>query len=723
MKLDIRRRMLLLALSGSILSFLALGLIIFFGVMSARDTVAERGRLLGASASNFVESFAEDQARRRLSAHVGEKARHIERELEHTRRDAEEIAQTMTLILAEKEKYLPRALPDPHTETVASGEPYLNMSRAVAAGGVDEEMRRTMGISGNIVDSLSPRSRFYTGVFVGSKDGWLIAADVTPDGGPAKFSEKFLDSYDPRKMNWYKLAEAAGKTVFTELYTDTNGNRCITCATPFYDEGGFAGVVGVDCNAEEIYQQTADLESFGKTSVKFVLSKNGEILFSTQKEGPLAVTDVPRDLRTSEEQSLALEASAMAAGKNDVSLVTIGGQQVYLAYAPMESLGWSFGSVISQEEVTYPARDARDNIQGQMKEFSEDFRSLLQQLTGVGAALLLLALVAIVSLSVKASSHFVRPILSLTEGVNDIAQGNLDRKLDLRTGDEIERLAECVNAMTGNLKTHIENLARVTADKERIKAELSVAQRIQAGMLPSVSPDFSGQTAFDLDAGMNPAKEVGGDFYDFYMLDENRLAVTVADVSGKGVPAALFMVVAKTMLQNSALAAKEGENLADVVARANDAISKNNDQMMFVTVFFGVLDLRTGVFDYVNAGHNPPLATSGGGPFAYLAVAGKPDKPLGVMEGLSFRQQSLTLAAGDALFFYTDGVTEAADEKAELYGEDRLKAVLNREAAATPSMEELIAAVRQDISAYVGEAEQSDDITMMGLRYLSAETK
>ena len=277
--------------------------------------------------------------------------------------------------------------------------------------------------------------------------------------------------------------------------------------------------------------------------------------------------------------------------------------------------------------------------------------------------------------------------------------------------------------MTGNLKTHIENLARVTADKERIKAELSVAQRIQAGMLPSVSPDFSGQTAFDLDAGMNPAKEVGGDFYDFYMLDENRLAVTVADVSGKGVPAALFMVVAKTMLQNSALAAKEGENLADVVARANDAISKNNDQMMFVTVFFGVLDLRTGVFDYVNAGHNPPLATSGGGPFAYLAVAGKPDKPLGVMEGLSFRQQSLTLAAGDALFFYTDGVTEAADEKAELYGEDRLKAVLNREAAATPSMEELIAAVRQDISAYVGEAEQSDDITMMGLRYLSAETK
>ena len=717
MKLDIRRRMLLLALSGSVLSFLVLGFILFFGASAARDTVMERGRLLGASASGFVAGFAENQMRLRLSEYVVEKAQDVERELESTRRNANSLAKTMELILSARGAYLPRRLPDPHVESVASGEPYLNMSRAVAAIGVDEDAQQEMDVAANIADSMIPLSRFYTGVFVGSARGWLIAADTARDGKDLRFSDAFLGSYDPRTMNWYKLASSAGKATFTDLYIDTNGIRCITCAAPFYDgEGRLAGVVGIDCNAEELYREA--MKAGGPSSTSFVMSGAGEILFSTAAEGVLAVSADRRDLRKCGEPRLAMEAAAMAAGKNDVALVTVDGKEVYLAYAPMESLGWSFGRVISQAEVTYPAQYAKDNLQMQMQDFSEDVQGLLRRIMVVGAALLLLALLAIVALSVKASRHLVRPILSLTEGVNEIAQGNLDRKLEIRTGDEIEHLADCVNAMTENLKTHMENLAKVTADKERIKAELSIAQRIQAGMLPSVRPAFSGQAAFDLDAGMNPAKEVGGDFYDFYMLDDDHLAVTVADVSGKGVPAALFMVVAKTVLQNYALAAKEEESLADVVARANDAISKNNDQMMFVTVFCGVFDLRSGTFDYVNAGHNPPVAAFGGGPFRYIVPEGKPDKPLGIMEGLSFHQRRLTLAAGDTLFLYTDGVTEAADENAELYGEARLQTALDRTVAQCSSMRELLTAVRQDISDYVGAAEQSDDITMMGLRYL-----
>ena len=709
--------MLLLALSGSVLSFLALGCIIFFGVTAAQETVMDRGRLLGASASGFVAGFAENQTRMRLSDYVAEKAQDVERALGETRRNADSLAKTMALILSAPEAYLPRSLPDPHTEPVASGEPYLNMSRAVAADGVDEDARREMGVAANIADAIAPLSRYYTGVFIGSERGWIIAADTPRDGGVLQFSDAFLESYDPRKMNWYKLAAQAGKTVFTDLYIDTNGIRCITCATPFYDgEGRLAGVVGIDCNAEELYRDA--MQASGHSTMSFVMNGAGEVLFSTATEGMLAVSADRRDLRKCDEPSLAMEAAAMASGKNDVTLVTVDGQDLYLAYAPMASLGWSFGRVLPQTEVTYPARYAKDNLQMQMQDFSEDIRGLLRRITGAGALLLLLALLAIAALSVKASRHLVRPILSLTEGVNDIAQGNLDRKLEIRTGDEIERLADCVNAMTENLKTHIENLAKVTADKERIKAELSIAQRIQAGMLPRVTAAFSGQSAFALDAGMNPAKEVGGDFYDFYMLDDARLAVTVADVSGKGVPAALFMVVAKTVLQNCALAAKSANDLADVVARANDAISQNNDQMMFVTVFFGVLDLRAGTFDYVNAGHNPPIASLGGAPFRYLVAEGKPDKPLGVIEGLSFHQKRLTLAAGDTLFFYTDGVTEAANEQEELYGEARLQSALDRSAAAAPPMKDLLAVVRQDIADFVGRAEQSDDITMLGLRYL-----
>ena len=263
----------------------------------------------------------------------------------------------------------------------------------------------------------------------------------------------------------------------------------------------------------------------------------------------------------------------------------------------------------------------------------------------------------------------------------------------------------------------MENLSRATAEKERITTELSVAQKIQAGMLPSVAPDFSGHTSFELDAAMTPAKEVGGDFYDFYMLDENRLAVTVADVSGKGVPAALFMVVAKTVLQNFAMAAKSRGDFAEVMAHANDRLCEGNEQMMFVTVFFGVLDFRTGEFVYVNAGHNPPLVVRGGQEPSYLMPEGKPDKPLGVMEGRAYRQCSLTLAAGDMIFLYTDGVTEAINETEELYGEERLKEELSRIDLNGP-VSETLGILRESIKSFAGNAEQADDITMLGLRYL-----
>ena len=716
MKMDIRRRMRLVVLSGGVLSFVGLLLIVGVGMMLAGEKVTERRRSLGESASAFVGSFAGAQTRQRLSDHVTEKAQLVDRELEHTRQDVESLAQTITLILSEPEHYAPRRLPNPHEDVIISGEPYLNISDAVAAE-ADAGLRQEMGIAGNISDTLVPLSRFYTGTFIGSRNGWLIAADSKPDGGTLHFSEKFLKSYDPREMNWYKLAAEAGKVIFTDLYVDTNGNRCITCAAPFYDAQGLAGVVGIDCNAEEIYRQTGTTRTGGATSASFIMNRDGEILFSSKKEGELAVVESRRDLRQSAGKSLALEAAAMTSGRSDVQLVTVDGKEVYLAYAPMESLGWSFGQTIEQAEVNYPAQYAEDSLRNQMQDFADDMQGVFLQLAGGGTVFLLILLGLVLLISAKASDHFVRPLLSLTEGVKEIAQGNLDKKLEIKTGDEIELLADSVNAMTVDLKEYMANLSQATAEKERIATELSVARKIQAGMLPSVAPDFSGQTAFDLDAVMTPAKEVGGDFYDFYMLDENRLAVTVADVSGKGVPAALFMVVAKNVLQNLAMAAKAHGDFAEVVTRANDRLCEGNDQMMFVTVFFGVLNLRTGEFTYVNAGHNPPLLLRRGGEVSYLLPEGKPDKPLGVMEGLTYRQKTLTLAQGEMVFLYTDGVTEAANEEAELYGEERLQADFARAASDAP-VREILTSVGEAVKAHAGNAEQADDITMLGLRYL-----
>jgi sigma-B regulation protein RsbU (phosphoserine phosphatase) len=217
---------------------------------------------------------------------------------------------------------------------------------------------------------------------------------------------------------------------------------------------------------------------------------------------------------------------------------------------------------------------------------------------------------------------------------------------------------------------------------------------------------------------MDAAKEVGGDFYDFYMLDEHRLAFTIGDVSGKGVPAALFMVIAKTVLENSALSAGATEDFAEVIRQANRQLCENNEEMLFVTVFFGVLDTRTGDFTYVNCGHNPPLLRQGwDGQFAYLRPT-KKNLMMGVEEDINFTQETLHLSPGSLLFCYTDGVTEAMNAAKEVYSEERLQAALEAiEGDADMPVADLLAAVWQDVNAHVNGVEQSDDITMLAICY------
>jgi sigma-B regulation protein RsbU (phosphoserine phosphatase) len=362
----------------------------------------------------------------------------------------------------------------------------------------------------------------------------------------------------------------------------------------------------------------------------------------------------------------------------------------------------------------------------------------------------LVLLAALFFASRKVSDRFVRPILALTAGVREIAGGNLDKKLDVKTGDEIETLADSFNQMTDELKNYIENLARTTAEKEHIETELSVAARIQSGILPKKLP---ARREFDLVASMQPAKEVGGDFYDFYFLDGNHLMVTVADVSDKGVPAALFMVASKTTLKDCALNFGSSEQLSaggkqrrpvapstlsrpwlsvdgkqrrpvasstlshpwlsEIVARTNDRLAEANDEGMFVTMFTGVLDVETGEFVYVNAGHNPPLIRRKGS-FEFLPMANSP--MLGVMEGMEFPAERLVLSPGDMLFLYTDGVTEAMNDKREIFTEERLKETVSVQPQERTAAE-ILAAVRDAVERHADGADPSDDVTMLGLTY------
>ncbi len=717
MKLDIRQRVQMVTLSGAILTFIGFSLIGAIAMIMGGDKAAERGRLLEESVVGFVESFSREQTRQELVARVTEKAGRVEISLESARRDVRTLADAMTSIMTRPGDYLPRQLPDPRREEILSGQPYLHFSEALASEGLDEALRQEMAIAGNAANSLQFLSQYYSGVFVGSKNGWLAAADRRKAGSAIEFTDKFLKDYDPRTTIWYRKGlgmKPGDDPVFTELYVDNNAILCSTCMAPFYDADGFAGVVGLDYNADVLYKILLSVS--GQEDV-FVLNHKGEIMFSTMESGTLAAGGSGQDIRSSGEKSLAFETASMVAGKNDVALVTVDGNEYFLAYAPLESFGWSVGLLMDRDTAAYPVSFARDTLLLHIENFVRDFSDVVRLSTAVGAALLCLLIGAIYVLSSRVADHFVKPILALTEGVKEIAQGNLDRKLEISTGDEIENLADSVNAMQGDLKTYMRNLAKVTADKEHIETELSVAHRIQAAMMPRLAAGFSGQRGFDLAASMIPAKQVGGDFYDYYWLDDHHLVITVADVSGKGVPASLFMVVSKTVLENYVMAEGIPCDLAAAAAKANDRLCDGNDHMMFVTAFTATLDLRTGALTYVNMGHNPPILARGRDDISYLLPEGKPDKSLGVFEGISFHQHQLTLSPGDMLFLYTDGITEAVNEETELFGEERLKEVFRALGNERP-MKEMLDGVHRAVKEFAGTAEQADDMTMLGIRYL-----
>ena len=330
---------------------------------------------------------------------------------------------------------------------------------------------------------------------------------------------------------------------------------------------------------------------------------------------------------------------------------------------------------------------------------------------------MLLISFAIIAITIILYIFFVRkmvtkPVGKLTAFTQEITKTGMfeNQHIDIKTGDEIESLSQSFNFMLAELENYIANLSKVTAEKERIGAELDIAKHIQASMLPCIFPAFPERPEFDIYATMEPAKEVGGDFYDFFMVDDTHLAIVMADVSGKGVPAALFMVIGKTLIKDHTT---PGRDLGKVFAEVNQLLCESNSEELFITAFEGVLDLVTGEFVYVNAGHEMPFICKAGGDFEpYKIRAGF---VLAGMEGMKYRAGSTRLEPGDKIFQYTDGVTEATNLKNELYGMNRLGAILNKVKGGTPN--DILPAIKKDIDEFVGDADQFDDITMLCLEY------
>jgi len=330
---------------------------------------------------------------------------------------------------------------------------------------------------------------------------------------------------------------------------------------------------------------------------------------------------------------------------------------------------------------------------------------------------MLLISFAIIGITIIVYIFFVRkmvtkPVGKLTAFTQEITKTSKfeNQHIEIKTGDEIQSLSESFNFMLVELENYIANLSKVTAEKERIGAELDIAKHIQASMLPCIFPAFPERKEFDIYATMEPAKEVGGDFYDFFMVDDTHFAIVMADVSGKGVPAALFMVIGKTLIKDHTT---PGRDLGKVFTEVNDLLCESNSEELFITAFEGVLDLVTGEFVYVNAGHEMPFICKAGGDFEPYKI--RAAFVLAGMEGMKYRAGSMMLEPGDKIFQYTDGVTEATNINNELYGMDRLGEILNKVKLGTPH--EILPAIKKDIDEFVGEAPQFDDITMLCLEY------
>ncbi|MBE5827162.1 MAG: HAMP domain-containing protein [Butyrivibrio sp.] len=334
------------------------------------------------------------------------------------------------------------------------------------------------------------------------------------------------------------------------------------------------------------------------------------------------------------------------------------------------------------------------------------------------AAILLVTTIVIVLIFSFIYIQFIRrtvvkPINSLSDAALSYTESenkNVFEKLKIHTGDEIENLSDAMKQMEKDIDKYINDITSITAEKERIGAELNVATQIQADMLPRIFPPFPDIDAFDLYASMDPAKEVGGDFYDFFMVDNDHLGLVVADVSGKGVPAALFMVIAKTLIKNRALT---GGTPSEILSYANEQLCEGNEAELFVTVWLAILDIRTGKGVAANAGHEHPALRRADGSFELVMYKHSP--AVATMEGMRFREHEFELHPGDTLMCYTDGVTEATNKNNELFGNDRLLAALNKDPDA--DVENIIRNVKDDIDAFVGEAPQFDDITMLCLKY------
>ena len=494
--------------------------------------------------------------------------------------------------------------------------------------------------------------------------------------------------YDYTRWDWYLIPSLLQRPIWTDPYYDVGAGNILMCSycVPFKKDGVFRGVTTVDISLENLRAEMATTKIGGGYCA--IVGQNG-VFVSHPDEGLIMRETMFSLAEWYQMPEYAVLGREMIFGERGFRRIKDfrTGEPKWVVYAPIPSCGWSFAAVMSEKELMVPV-------------YAELRRNSL---------LLLGEMVLVVLLILFSAIHITRPISKLAKTVHEVAQGNLDiQATDIRTHDEIGEFAQAFNKMVRDLKAHVEALTRETAAREAVESELRIARNIQTSLLPRTFPPFPNRKEFDLHAMNAAAKQVAGDFFDFYFISENSLFITIADVSGKGVPAALFMAVTRTLLKNLA---QSGLGPAQVLQRANALLVEDNDESMFVTLFVGLYDTKTGRLRYANGGHNPPYLLNMQG--NVLSVCKATGPIVGVIEGQQFGEDEIKLDVGNELVLYTDGVTEAHAVDGELYGEERFEKLLSQHV--TEKVKRLCDIVVQTVNE-CQKGNQYDDITLLVLR-------
>jgi sigma-B regulation protein RsbU (phosphoserine phosphatase) len=521
------------------------------------------------------------------------------------------------------------------------------------------------------------------------KDRKLFAPYFCRAGGAEalKFVDSGLNDYNYMVQNWYALPKEKGKPVWTEPYYDDEFGKVFMCtySAPIICDGSFTGVSAADISLEKLSDDVEEMKDIGGYCA--IVSRTGRVISHPVKsyimnETVFSLAEKYGDTALEEAGKKMIAGEAGLARYREPET----GKMKWIVFAPVKSAGWSFAAIIFEDSVMAP-------IYAQMK---------------MNAIFLLIVLAIISAFIFYISSRITRPLGKLAEAVEELGKGNLKAEVTgLTNTDETGILARAFNKMVKELAESVQIRIRDEAARKTVEAEIILAREIQVSLLPRKFPPYPDKKEFDLHALNLPAKFIAGDFFDFFFISDNVLAFVIADVSGKGISAAMFMAVSRTMLRDNSLLS---EAPATIMGKVSHMLSLENDKLMFVTVFYGHYNIMTGELRYVNAGHNPPILIRKNGRMEELTPTG----PLaGVLPDAKYTERTACLEPDDLLVCFTDGVTEACVAGGELYGEGRFMKLLS--GISSDPVEKICSAISEEVLNY-SAGELQDDVTLLALR-------